>query len=114
MDLSDDHPVYTISVVAQLLGVHEQTLRQYERLGLIAPCRTLRRTRMYSRADVERLESINYLVKICGVNLAGVKIVVTICTHHPELDRLLRQREISPETIREKIAEINLPKDGPP
>ena len=52
MDLSPEHPVYTISVVAHLLGVHEQTLRQYERLGLVSPCRTLRRTRMYSQADV--------------------------------------------------------------
>lgn len=114
MDLSPEHPVYTISVVAHLLGVHEQTLRQYERLGLISPCRTLRRTRMYSQADVERLEAINYLVKICGVNLAGVKIVVTICTHHPDLDRLLRRREITPDTIRQKLAELNLPKDEMP
>jgi MerR family transcriptional regulator/heat shock protein HspR len=111
MDLSPEHPVYTISVVAHLLGVHEQTLRQYERLGLVSPCRTLRRTRMYSKADVELLESINYLVKICGVNLAGVKIVVTLCTHHPDLDRLLKQKEISPDTIRQKLNELNQLKD---
>src|ERR1700679_3160424 len=114
MDLSPEHPVYTISVVAHLLGVHEQTLRQYERLGLVSPCRTLRRTRMYSQADVELLESINYLVKICGVNLAGVKIVVTLSTHHPDLERLLREREISPDTIREKLIELSQLKDDTP
>jgi DNA-binding transcriptional MerR regulator len=111
MELSPDHPVYTISVVAQLLGVHEQTLRQYERLGLVSPCRTIRKTRMYSKSDVEKLECINYLVKICGVNLAGVKIVVTLCTHHPDFDRLLKSREISPDTIYEKLAELTLLKE---
>ena len=98
MDLSPDHPAYTISVVAQLLGLHEQTIRQYERLGLIAPCRTIRRTRLYSRTDIDRLECINYLVKTCGVNLSGVKIVITLSARHPEIDVLLRTRQLySPE-----------------
>jgi MerR family transcriptional regulator/heat shock protein HspR len=95
LEVSPHHPAYTISVVAQLLGLHEQTIRQYERLGLISPCRTLRKTRMYSQVDIERLESITYLVKTCGVNLSGVKIVITLSCQHPEIEELLRSRNIA-------------------
>jgi MerR family transcriptional regulator, heat shock protein HspR len=94
MELSPDHPLYTISVVAHLLGLHEQTIRQYERLGLISPCRTIRKTRLYSRSDIDRLESITYLVKTCGVNLSGVRIVITLSNSHPEIDRLLRDKRM--------------------
>jgi MerR family transcriptional regulator/heat shock protein HspR len=96
MEVSPHHPAYTISVVAQLLGLHEQTIRQYERLGLISPCRTIRKTRMYSQVDIERLECITYLVKTCGVNLSGVKIVITLSIQHPEIDELLRNKKFSP------------------
>ena len=96
MEVSPNHPVYTISVVAHLLGLHEQTIRQYEREGLICPCRTIRKTRLYSQADVERLESITYLVRHCRVNLAGVKIMVTLSHKHPEIEELLKNRGFSP------------------
>lgn len=96
MEVSPHHPAYTISVVAQLLGLHEQTIRQYERLGLIAPCRTIRKTRLYSQMDIERLECITYLVKTCGVNLSGVKIVITLSNQHPEIDEQLRKRQFNP------------------
>lgn len=98
MEVHPNHPVYTISVVAQLLGLHEQTIRQYERLGLIAPCRTIRKTRLYSQCDIERLECINYLVKTCGVNLSGVKIVITLSSQHPEIDHLLKSKSFHPQT----------------
>ena len=94
MELHPSHPVYTISIVAQLLGLHEQTIRQYERLGLIAPCRTLRKTRLYSQNDIERLECMNYLVKTCGVNLSGVRIVITLSNQHPEIDQMLRGKKL--------------------
>jgi MerR family transcriptional regulator/heat shock protein HspR len=97
MELNREHPVYTISVVAHLLHMHEQTIRQYERLGLIAPCRTLRRTRLYSQCDIERLESINYLVRTCGVNLAGVQIVVRLSLEHPEIEERLKNRRFNPQ-----------------
>ena len=95
MEVPPHHPAYTISVVAQLLGLHEQTIRQYERLGLIAPCRTIRKTRLYSQVDIERLECITYLVKTCGVNLSGVKIVITLSSQHPEIDEQLRNRKFN-------------------
>ena len=97
MEVPHHHPVYTISIVAQLLGLHEQTIRQYERLGLIAPCRTIRKTRLYSQSDIERLECINYLVKTCGVNLSGVKIVITLSNQHPEIDQQLRSKRFHPQ-----------------
>ena len=66
-----NRPVYMISVAAQLAGVHPQTLRTYEQKGLVTPQRTSGNTRMYSQADIERLELINELTSE-GINLAGV------------------------------------------
>ena len=66
-----DRPVYMISVAASLTGVHPQTLRMYEQKGLVTPKRTSGNTRMYSQADIERLELINELTDE-GINLAGV------------------------------------------
>ncbi len=70
-----NRPRYPISVVANLLDVHQQTLRLYEREGLVKPQRTPRNTRMYSESDVEQLRSILSLTDI-GVNLAGVEIIM--------------------------------------
>ena len=66
-----NRPLYMISVAAQLAGVHPQTLRAYEQKGLVTPQRTSGNTRMYSQADIERLELINELTNE-GINLAGV------------------------------------------
>jgi MerR family transcriptional regulator, heat shock protein HspR len=99
MEVPREHPIYTISVVAQLLNLHEQTIRQYERMGLISPCRTLKKTRLYSQCDVERLECITYLVKTCGVNLSGVQIVITLSLQHPEISEMLKCKRIFPQTM---------------
>lgn len=69
-------PLYRISVVADMLGVHPQTLRLYERKGLIRPSRTMGRTRMYSTEDVEDVRRILRLSRDLGVNLAGVEIIL--------------------------------------
>jgi len=95
MEVDREHPVYTISVVAQLLQLHEQTIRQYERLGLISPCRTIRKTRLYSQCDIERLDCITYLVKTCGVNLAGVQIVVRLSLQHPDIEERLKNKKFN-------------------
>ena len=72
MGLNDrNRPLYMISVAAELAGVHPQTLRTYEQKGLVTPQRTSGNTRMYSQADIERLELINELTAE-GINLAGV------------------------------------------
>lgn len=69
---------YSIGQVAESYNVHQQTLRQYERLGLLEPSRTQGNTRLYSDGDLERLETILNLTRELGVNLAGVEIVLNM------------------------------------
>ncbi|MGI5940217.1 MAG: heat shock protein transcriptional repressor HspR [Thermoleophilia bacterium] len=77
MDLHDKlRPVFMISVAAELAEMHPQTLRTYERRGLIRPKRSTKSTRLYSMDDVERLRRIQQLVSECGLNLAGVERVL--------------------------------------
>jgi len=73
----NNQPVYMISVVAKMLDVHPQTLRLYEREGLISPCRT-KRSRLYSEEDVERLAMILRLTRELGVNRSGVEIILRL------------------------------------
>jgi MerR family transcriptional regulator/heat shock protein HspR len=90
MRMNPQQPLFTIGTVARLLQLHEQTIRQYERLGLVRPSRTARQTRMYSQADVERLECVTYLVKHCGVNIAGVRLMVQFGVTRPEIEQFLK------------------------
>ncbi len=71
-----DEPVYLISVVAKALNIHPQTLRQYEREGLITPSRTSGKMRLYSQRDIDRINMILRLTRDLGVNLAGVDIIL--------------------------------------
>lgn len=70
--------VYHISAVAEMYGLHPQTLRMYEREGLLAPSRSQGNTRLYSEADLKRLEIILNLIRDLGVNLAGVEVVLNM------------------------------------
>ena len=88
-DLSD-RALYIISVAAELAGVHPQTLRIYERKGLLQPQRTAGNTRRYSDRDIDRLRAIQELTQEKGVNLAGVKLIVEL---EHELDRMRRRME---------------------
>ena len=85
---SDDRAVYIISVAAELAGVHPQTLRIYERKGLLSPARTAGNTRRYSERDIRRLQDIQRLTQEHGINLAGVKMIVEM---ENELEQM-RQR----------------------
>jgi MerR family transcriptional regulator/heat shock protein HspR len=85
--LPDDQAVYIISVAAELAGVHPQTLRIYERKGLLSPKRTTGNTRRYSDADIERLRRIQELTQELGVNLAGVKLIMELQREVRELQR---------------------------
>lgn len=89
-----DEPLYMISIVAQMLRIHPQTLRLYEREGLIKPSRTDGNTRLYSHRDVERLRLILRLTRELGVNLAGVEVVLGMRDKmkemQEEIDRLKR------------------------
>src|SRR5260221_14563385 len=71
-------PVYLISIAAQLTGLHPQTVRLYERLGLVLPCRVNNKNRLYSHADIERLLQIRRFTQEMGVNLAGVEIILDL------------------------------------
>lgn len=81
-------PLFVISVAARLVEMHPQTLRKYEREGLIAPSRTQGNLRLYSDSDIERLRQVKYLVERRGLNLAGVQLALELTK---ELQRL-RQR----------------------
>jgi MerR family transcriptional regulator/heat shock protein HspR len=70
-----DEPCYVISVAARMVGMHAQTLRYYERAGLLTPSRSQGRRRLYSPADIDRLREIQRLVSDLGVNLAGVDVI---------------------------------------
>jgi MerR family transcriptional regulator/heat shock protein HspR len=101
----DDLGVYIISVAAELAGVHPQTLRIYERRGLLRPSRTAGNTRRYSERDIARLRTIQRLTQDFGINLAGVKMIAEL---ENELERTRRQmgamsREL--ERTRRRLAD---------
>jgi MerR family transcriptional regulator/heat shock protein HspR len=77
-DRDPTEPVYMISVAAQLTGLHPQTVRSYERLGLITPHRVNRKNRVYSERDIRRLLQIRRFTQEMGVNLAGVEIILDL------------------------------------
>ncbi len=97
---SYDEPVYLISVVATMLDIHPQTLRQYEREGLVEPSRTQGRMRLYSQRDIERMKLILRLTRQMGVNLAGVDIVLQL---KEQIDAM--QTEI--DQLREELSKVN-------
>jgi MerR family transcriptional regulator/heat shock protein HspR len=86
-DHDSDRPLFMISVAAELAGMHPQTLRLYERRGLVRPQRTAKNTRRYSERDLERLQRIQELTEL-GLNLAGVERVLAM---EAQLDALHRQ-----------------------
>ena len=85
---SYDEPVYLISVVARILEIHPQTLRQYEKVGLIQPGRTDGKMRLYSQRDIDKIKTILKLTRDMGVNLAGVDIILRLKERLDELDKM--------------------------
>jgi MerR family transcriptional regulator/heat shock protein HspR len=98
---------YTISVVAEQFDIHPQTLRLYEREGLLKPSRTEGNTRMYTDSDMERLEVILSLTRDLGVNLAGVEIILNMRVKMEEMQAQMRQFV---GYVNENLGSI--PKDG--
>jgi MerR family transcriptional regulator/heat shock protein HspR len=96
----DDRPRYTISIAAELVGMHPQTLRIYESKGLIRPGRTPGGTRLYSEKDIARLQEIQRLTTELGLNLAGVQSVLTL---EDEMDRLRARVARLERQMREEI-----------
>ncbi len=77
-EMPDDEPCYVISVAARMVGMHAQSLRNYERVGLIRPGRSQGRVRLYSDANIRHLRNIQRLVQDLGVNLAGVEVIMNM------------------------------------
>jgi MerR family transcriptional regulator/heat shock protein HspR len=100
----DDRPRYMISVAAELVGMHPQTLRIYESKGLVTPQRTAGNTRLYSEADLERLRLINRLTTELGLNLAGVEHVIRL---EEQIRRMQRMMERLEREMRAAIAEVH-------
>jgi MerR family transcriptional regulator/heat shock protein HspR len=100
----DDRPRYMISIAAELVGMHPQTLRIYEQKGLVLPRRTPGNTRLYSERDVERLRLIQRLTTELGLNLAGVEAVLAL---RDEVDRLQRHIRRLERRLREDVAEVH-------
>jgi MerR family transcriptional regulator/heat shock protein HspR len=100
----DERPRYMISVAAELVGMHPQTLRIYETKGLLRPSRTPGGTRLYSEADLERLRLIQRLTGELGLNLAGVETVMRL---EDELRRLRSRLDRMERQMREEIRNVH-------
>ncbi len=87
--MQDNEPCYVISIAAKLVQLHPQTLRYYDRIGIIKPSRTSGRMRLYSQRDVEKLRKIARLTEDLGVNLAGVEVILNMSARIEELQNEL-------------------------
>ena len=97
-----EEPCFVISVAARIVGVHAQTLRHYERVGLIWPSRTVGRQRLYSMADIERLRRLKSLTEDMGVNLAGAEIALKLMAKIEELEGQVRELSEAVTTLRNR------------
>jgi MerR family transcriptional regulator/heat shock protein HspR len=110
-ELRDDEPCYVISVAARFVELHPQTLRYYERMGLIRPHRSRGNRRLYSPSDIERLRTIIRLIGDLGVNLAGVEVILnmrrTIKEMQEEMDQMRAEFEQEVERLRSILDEVS-------
>ncbi|QFR42807.1 heat shock protein transcriptional repressor HspR [Sulfurimonas xiamenensis] len=95
-----DEPVYLISIVAKVLDIHPQTLRQYERENLITPSRSNGRIRLYSQRDIDRIKLILRLTRELGVNLAGVDIILRLKENVDSMEQDIK--ELREEILKAK------------
>jgi len=98
-------PVYVISVASKLVEMHPQTLRLYERLGLVKPARTDNNVRLYSDEDIERLRQIQRLTQV-GLNLAGVEMVLDLLARMEALRREMQEVERRREEVEKEIERL--------
>jgi MerR family transcriptional regulator/heat shock protein HspR len=93
-----EEPVYLISVVAKVLSIHPQTLRQYEREGLVEPSRTEGKMRLYSEKDLDRIKMILMLTRDLGVNLAGVDVILRLKQRLEEYESIIDELKANIKT----------------
>lgn len=104
MEQHYDEPVYLISVVAKVLSIHPQTLRQYEREGLIEPSRTDGKIRLYSQRDIDRIKLILRLTRDMGINLAGVDVILKLKNQLHEFENLIDELRLELSKQQDKEA----------
>jgi len=100
----DEPDLFLISIAARMLGMHPQTLRKYERLGLVQPTRTNGSMRLYSRDELARIKLIKRLVDDGGINLAGVQRLLSIADVVQRLRPLMRDEALSARDTRRRVA----------
>lgn len=105
--MASDDDFYFISVAARMLGMHPQTLRKYERLGLVQPGRTIGSMRVYSRDELDRLRAIKRLVDDGGINLAGVQRLLSIADVVQRMRPLMRDEPLSTRETRRLTQEVD-------
>jgi MerR family transcriptional regulator, heat shock protein HspR len=98
-----DQDLFLISAAARMLGMHPQTLRKYERLGLVRPSRTIGSMRVYSRDEVERLKAIKRLVDDSGINLAGIQRLLSISDVMQRIRPLVRDEALTARDGRRRL-----------
>ena len=97
--------IYFISVAARMLGMHPQTLRKYERLGLVQPTRTVGSMRVYSRDEIDRLKIIKRLVDEGGINLAGIQRLLSIADVMQRIRPLMRDEALVARDSRRRLVQ---------
>jgi len=107
--IRDDDPCYVISIAARMVGMHQQTLRYYERVGLIEPSRSRGNIRLYSPADISRLRQIQRLISDLGVNLAGVEVIMRMNQHLQEAEKEIARLRAEVEQCRANHWQAQLP-----
>jgi len=85
--IDNDEPCYVISIAAKMVGMHQQTLRYYERAGVIEPARSRGRIRLYSQSDIARLRQIKRWIDDLGVNLAGAEVILKMRERIDQMER---------------------------
>jgi MerR family transcriptional regulator/heat shock protein HspR len=98
-----DQELYFISMAAEMLGMHPQTLRKYERLGLVQPSRTIGSVRLYSREELERLRLIKHLVDELGINLAGVQRLLAVAEAMQRIRPLMEESALNTGAGRRQL-----------
>ncbi len=99
----DQEPCYVISVAARMVGLHAQSLRHYERIGLIRPGRSQGRVRLYSQSDIDRLRYIQRLINDLGVNLAGAEVVIHMNEHIRQMEREMARLRAELQAYRDRM-----------
>jgi len=100
--IPEEEPCYIISVAARMLGMHAQTLRYYERVGIIAPSRSRGRIRLYSQADISRLRQIQRLINDLGVNLAGAEVILRLNDRIRQMEQQMEELRIELQRLRDR------------